>query len=102
MPTTPEEDGGSLAPDAAAQNRRPSRGAKARRLFGRIAFIGFLILILGFVIGLSAGGPSVPATIVLSTGLILAAVGLVAHRLVFWAEVMTKDRPARQGREPPP
>lgn len=88
--------------DAAAQGTRPSRGTRVRRIFGRIAFIGFLILILGFVIGLSAGGPSVPATIVLAVGLILAAAGLVAHRLVFWAEVMTKDRPVRGGRSPPP
>lgn len=97
---SPDGAGPSERADAAAQGPRPTRGARARRIFGRVALVGFLILLLGFIIAFSAGGPSVPATIVLSVGLILAAVGLVAHRLVFWAEVMTKDRPAHGGRGP--
>lgn len=63
---------------------------------------GLALLAVGFVIGLAAQGPSVPATVVLSAGLLVEAGGLLAYRAFFWASVYAKDRPktARKVRKP--
>ncbi len=75
--------------------RSRTRADRARKAFRTVALVGFLFLVFGVLIGLSVGGPSVTATALVLLGFLLACVGLVAHRLVFWAEVMTKDRPGR-------
>ena len=98
MPNLPRE-GNETAEwiDPAAPRRARSRGDRARKAFRSVSLVGFLLLVFGFLIGLSAAGPSVPATALVLLGLLLAGVGLVAHRLVFWAEVVAKDRPGHEG-----
>ncbi len=58
--------------------------------------IGFLLFVVGAGIGLSVAGPSVPATVLVLTGLLLSIVSLVAHRFVFWAQVLGKERGEQQ------
>ncbi len=95
------QDDGTEPIDASTLQPAPTRGTRARRVFRSMAFAGFLCVVAGIVIGLSANGPSVPATIVLFAGLFLAGAGLVGNRLVFWAEFLSKDRETR-GRGNPP
>ncbi len=95
------QDEGAEHIDSSTLQPAATRGTRARRVFRSMALAGFLCVVAGIVIGLSAAGPSVPATIVLFAGLFLAGVGLVGNRLVFWAEFLSKDRETR-GRQNPP
>lgn len=92
-----------LAPeDASPEQLRGSRARRGRRVVRWLVWGGLALLVAGFVVALIAQGPSVPATIVLSVGLIVEAAGLVAYRILFWASVYAKDKPAtaRRARKP--
>jgi hypothetical protein len=54
---------------------------------------GLALLAIGFLVAFLAPGPSVPATVVLSAGLVVETAGLVAYRVFFWASIYAKDRP---------
>ncbi len=82
--------------DQSKARRVRSRADRVRRALRYIAVLGFLFFVVGAGIGLSAAGPSVPATVLVLTGLLLSVVSLVAHRFVFWSQVLSKDRGEQQ------
>ena len=88
--------------DVSPQELRGIRSRNGRRLVRWLVWGGLALLAVGFVIALLAQGPSVPATIVLTLGLLLEAAGLVSYRILFWASIYARDKPkvARRVRKP--
>ncbi len=89
---------GPEAFDGSVAASRTARSRTVRRAIRLLLWSGLVLLLIGFVLGFLAQGASVPATIVLSLGLVVESVGLVAYRLLFWASVYAKDRPVRAQR----
>ncbi len=81
---------------------RGGRARSTRRIVRWLIWAGLALLAIGFGVGMLAQGPSVPATLILSAGLLVEVAGLVAYRALFWASVYAKDRPktARRVRKP--
>ncbi len=94
-----EHSEGSERRDQTGLRRVRSRGDRARRVLRVATLIGVVILGFGIAVGMSVGGPSVPATVLVLAGLLASTGGLVAHRFVSWTEVSTKN-PSRRERGP--
>ncbi len=81
--------------------RVPTRATRIRRLLRRTVVAGLLLLVVGLAVGLVSGGPSVVASVLLVSGLVVMIVAMIAYRMVFWGEVMIADRPKPGGRPKP-
>ncbi len=95
-------ESGEIAPAGAPTEARDTRDRRARRIVRWLVWSGLGLIVVGLGVGLAAQGPSVPATLVLSAGLLVEAAGLISYRVLFWASVYAKDRPktARKVRKP--
>ena len=69
-----------------------------RRVIRGLIWAGLILLVIGLIFALLAQGPSVPATILLSAGLLAEVAGLLGYRFLFWAGIYAKDRPKTAGR----
>ncbi len=82
--------------DQTGLRRVRSRGDQARRVLRAATLIGVVVLGFGIAVGMYVGRPSVPATVLVLADLLASTGGLVAHRFVSWAEVLTKNRSRRE------
>ena len=74
---------------------RGARPRTTRRIIRGLIWTGIALLGIGFGVAFLAQGASVPATVLLSLGLVVEAAGLVGYRVLFWVAVYSKDRPTK-------